>query len=119
MDARNVSTKRQPAEDTDQVLVEQSKQGDPDAMAKLIRRHYGASVRMANSIQPGLPEVAHVSGRGSFQYLDHQHRRQPEPLTPPRQAPCYPAQLGGTDERADQVIPYISRTDAGGKHRPA
>jgi RNA polymerase sigma-70 factor, ECF subfamily len=72
MDARNVSRKRQPAEVTDQVLVEQSKQGDPDAMAKLIRRHYGASVRMANSIlrnQPDAEDVAQMAYCRAFQKL--------------------------------------------------
>jgi len=51
MDTRN---------ETDQELVEQSKQGDEEAMAKLIRRHYQASVRMANSILRNQPDAEDV-----------------------------------------------------------
>ena len=43
MEPQNVDT-------TDQELVTQSKQGDEQAMAKLIRRHYGSSLRIARSI---------------------------------------------------------------------
>jgi RNA polymerase sigma-70 factor (ECF subfamily) len=43
MESQNVET-------TDQELVAQSKQGDEGAMAKLIRRHYGSSLRVARSI---------------------------------------------------------------------
>jgi RNA polymerase sigma-70 factor, ECF subfamily len=43
MEAQNLDT-------TDQELVAQSKQGDEDAMAKLIHRHYGSSLRIARSI---------------------------------------------------------------------
>jgi RNA polymerase sigma-70 factor, ECF subfamily len=43
MDLQNLET-------TDQELVAQSKQGDEEAMAKLIRRHYGSSLRVARSI---------------------------------------------------------------------
>jgi RNA polymerase sigma-70 factor, ECF subfamily len=46
----HVSATWQATEATDHELVAQSKQGDEVAMAKLIRRHYGASVRKANSI---------------------------------------------------------------------
>jgi RNA polymerase sigma-70 factor (ECF subfamily) len=58
MDTRNVSATWQPseAEATDQELVEQSKQGDEEAMAKLVRRHYRASLRIANSILRNRPD---------------------------------------------------------------
>ena len=49
MEAQNVA-KTWTSEATDQELVEQSKQGDEEAMAKLIQRHYGASLRIARSI---------------------------------------------------------------------
>lgn len=49
MEAQNVA-KMWTSEATDQELVEQSKQGDEEAMAKLIQRHYGASLRIARSI---------------------------------------------------------------------
>ncbi|HEV8040590.1 MAG TPA: sigma-70 family RNA polymerase sigma factor [Bryobacteraceae bacterium] len=38
------------SEATDQELVNQSKQGNAEAMARLIRRHYGSSLRIARSI---------------------------------------------------------------------
>jgi hypothetical protein len=117
MDARNVCAKWP----TDQELVEQSKQGDEEAIAALIGRHYKGSVRMANSIlrnQPDAEDVVQMAYSRAFQKL-HTFREEAPFSTPPRQAPCDLAQLGGTDECADQDIPDIARSDAGGKRRPA
>ena len=50
MESHNVS------QTTDQELVEQSKRRDEEAMAKLIRRHYGASLRVARSILRSHPD---------------------------------------------------------------
>ena len=47
MDPQNVAAAWQTAETTDLELVEQSKQGDEEAMTMLIRRHYGTSLRIA------------------------------------------------------------------------
>jgi RNA polymerase sigma-70 factor (ECF subfamily) len=47
---QSVAETRQIAKTADQELVEQSKRGDEEAMTKLIRRHYGASLRIARSI---------------------------------------------------------------------
>src|SRR5277367_2802629 len=68
MDARNVCAKW-PA---DQELVEQSKQGDEEAIAALIGRHYKGSVRMANSIlrnQPDAEDVVQMAYSRAFQKL--------------------------------------------------
>jgi RNA polymerase sigma-70 factor (ECF subfamily) len=72
MDARNVAATWRPAEATDQELVEQSKQGDEEAIAKLIGRHYDGSVRMANSIlrnQPDAEDVVQTAYSRAFQKL--------------------------------------------------
>ena len=50
MDAQNVIEMPQTSEATDQELVDQSKQGNEEAMGRLIRRHYGSSLRIARSI---------------------------------------------------------------------
>ncbi len=47
---------RQAPELTDQELVKQSKLGNEDAMAELIRRHYVASLRIAWSILRNGPD---------------------------------------------------------------
>jgi RNA polymerase sigma-70 factor, ECF subfamily len=47
---QRVAEAGQTAKTADQELVEQSKQGDEEAMTKLIRRHYAASLRVARSI---------------------------------------------------------------------
>ncbi len=60
------------AETTDQELVEQSKQGDEQAMAKLIRRHYGASLRIARSIlrnQSDSEDAVQTAYGRAFQHL--------------------------------------------------
>ena len=56
MDTQNGAVTRQTPEVTDQELVEQSKQGDETAMSHLIRRHYGASLRIAQSILRNQPD---------------------------------------------------------------
>src|SRR5450432_83112 len=50
MDPQNGAETWQTPKTTDQELVEQSKRGDEAAMAKLIGRHYGTSLRIARSI---------------------------------------------------------------------
>jgi RNA polymerase sigma-70 factor (ECF subfamily) len=56
MDPQNASETRQTPEATDEDLVEQSKQGDEAAVAHLIRRHYGSSLRIAQSILRNQPD---------------------------------------------------------------
>jgi RNA polymerase sigma-70 factor (ECF subfamily) len=56
MDPQNISDPVQTPEATDQELVEQSKQGDEAAVAHLIRRHYGTSLRIAQSILRNPPD---------------------------------------------------------------
>ena len=59
-------------ETTDQELVEKSKQGDEEAMAKLIRRHYGASLRIARSIlrnQSDSEDAVQTAYGRAFQHL--------------------------------------------------
>src|SRR3984957_16874652 len=56
MDTQNVTEKRQTPEATDQELVEQCKQGDEAAIAHLIGRHYGTSLRIAQSILRNQPD---------------------------------------------------------------
>ena len=50
MDPQTLAGSWQPTETTDHELVEQCKHGDEEAMAKLVRRHYGSSLRIARSI---------------------------------------------------------------------
>jgi RNA polymerase sigma-70 factor (ECF subfamily) len=72
MDTRNVSGTWQPSEATDQELVEQSKQGNEEATAKLIRRHYRASLRIAKSIlrnQPDSEDAVQTAYGRAFQKL--------------------------------------------------
>jgi RNA polymerase sigma-70 factor (ECF subfamily) len=72
MNPQNVSETWQTPEATDQELVEQSKQGDEEAMAKLIRRHYGASLRIARSIlrnQPDSEDAVQTAYSRAFQHL--------------------------------------------------
>jgi RNA polymerase sigma-70 factor, ECF subfamily len=72
MDAQNVAETWPTSKTTDQELVELSKRGDELAMTKLIQRHYGASLRVAQSILRNRPDsedaVQTAYGR-AFQYL--------------------------------------------------
>jgi RNA polymerase sigma-70 factor (ECF subfamily) len=71
MEAQNVA-KTWTSEATDQELVEQSKQGDEEAMAKLIQRHYGASLRIARSIlrnESDSEDAVQTAYSRAFQYL--------------------------------------------------
>jgi len=57
---------------TDQELVEQGKQGNEEAVAELIRRHYGASLRIARSIlrnQPDSEDAVQTAYCRAFQRL--------------------------------------------------
>jgi RNA polymerase sigma-70 factor (ECF subfamily) len=72
MDAQNIAETWQTSETTDQELVEQSKRGDEQAMTKLIQRHYGASLRVAQSIlrnQPDSEDAVQTAYGRAFQYL--------------------------------------------------
>jgi len=72
MDPHNVAGTWQVAEATDQELVKQSKQGDEEAMTKLIRRHYRASLRVARSIlrnQPDAEDAVQTAYGRAFQQL--------------------------------------------------
>jgi RNA polymerase sigma-70 factor, ECF subfamily len=65
MDPQNTET-------TDRELVLQSKQGDEEAMALLIRRHYGASLRVARSIlrnQSDSEDAVQTAYSRAFQHL--------------------------------------------------
>ena len=65
MDPQNTET-------TDRELVVQSKQGDEEAMALLIRRHYGASLRIARSIlrnESDSEDAVQTAYSRAFQYL--------------------------------------------------
>jgi RNA polymerase sigma-70 factor, ECF subfamily len=65
MDPQNTET-------TDRELVVQSKQGDEEAMALLIRRHYGASLRIARSIlrnQSDSEDAVQTAYSRAFQHL--------------------------------------------------
>jgi RNA polymerase sigma-70 factor, ECF subfamily len=72
MDPHNVAGTSQIAKTTDQELVAQSKQGDEEAMTRLIRRHYGASLRIAQSIlrnQPDSEDAVQTAYGRAFQQL--------------------------------------------------
>jgi len=72
MDSQNLAETRQTPEATDQELVEQSKLGDKAAMAQLIRRHYGKSLRIAQSIlrnQPDSEDAVQTAYGRAFQQL--------------------------------------------------
>ncbi len=72
MDPQNVSDPLQTPEATDQELVDQSKQGDEAAMAHLIRRHYGTSIRIAQSIlrnQPDSEDAVQTAYARAFRQL--------------------------------------------------
>jgi len=56
MNTQNGAETLQTPEVTDQELIEQSKQGDEAAMSHLIRRHYGTSLRIAQSILRNQPD---------------------------------------------------------------
>jgi RNA polymerase sigma-70 factor (ECF subfamily) len=72
MIAQNVAGTREIAKTVDQELVEQSKQGNEEAMTKLIRRHYGTSLRIARSIlrnQPDSEDVVQTAYGRAFHQL--------------------------------------------------
>jgi RNA polymerase sigma-70 factor, ECF subfamily len=72
MNSRNVGEPCQTSQSTDQELIEQCKRGDEAAMAQLIRRHYGTSLRIARSIlrNPADSEDAvQTAYSRAFQYL--------------------------------------------------
>ena len=72
MDPQNVSATWQTAETTDQELVERCKQGDEEAIAKLIQRHYGSSLRIARSIlrnQSDSEDAVQTAYGRAFQHL--------------------------------------------------
>jgi RNA polymerase sigma-70 factor (ECF subfamily) len=57
---------------TDHELIEQCKRGDEDAMAQLIRRHYGTSLRIARSIlrnEADSEDAVQTAYSRAFQYL--------------------------------------------------
>ena len=68
----HIAVVMQTPEATDQELVEQSKQGDEAAMAHLIRRHYGTSLRIAQSIlrnRPDAEDAVQTAYSRAFRYL--------------------------------------------------
>ena len=72
MDSQSLAETRQTPEATDQELVGQSKQGDEAARAHLIRRHYGKSLRIAQSIlrnQPDSEDAVQTAYGRAFQQL--------------------------------------------------
>jgi RNA polymerase sigma-70 factor, ECF subfamily len=72
MSAQNITETWQTSETTDQELVEQCKQGDEEAMTRLIQRHYGASLRVAQSIlrnQSDSEDAVQTAYGRAFQYL--------------------------------------------------
>ena len=72
MDAQTAAEKLDFSEMTDQELVELCKRGDDEAMTSLIQRHYGTSLRVAQSILRNRPDsedaVQTAYGR-AFRYL--------------------------------------------------
>jgi len=72
MDSQSLAETLQTPEATDQELVGQSKQGDEAARAHLIRRHYGKSLRIAQSIlrnQPDSEDAVQTAYGRAFQQL--------------------------------------------------
>jgi len=72
MNAQNIAETRQTSETTDQELVEQSRGGDEAAMTKLIQRHYGTSLRVAQSIlrnQSDSEDAVQAAYGRAFRYL--------------------------------------------------
>jgi RNA polymerase sigma-70 factor (ECF subfamily) len=78
MDPQNLAKSWQAPETTDHELVEQCKQGDEEAMAKLVRRHYGSSLRIARSIlrnQSDSEDAVQTAYGRAFQHL-HTFRKE-------------------------------------------
>ncbi len=69
---QNAVDTRQTAKTNEQEWIEQSKQGDEQAMTKLIQRHYGASLRIARSIlrnEPDSEDAVQTAYGRAFQQL--------------------------------------------------
>ena len=78
MDPQNLAKSWQTPETTDHELVEQCKHGDEEAMAKLVRRHYGSSLRIARSIlrnQSDSEDAVQTAYGRAFQHL-HTFRKE-------------------------------------------